>query len=188
MPLHRSLLSRRCADTRTRCVEADLLPGRDLCVRATKAMCGSWCFVLLGCHSRCCADKPLCRSPFLRRYAVTPTLVAVITSILLNRSNFPMLHLRWAQLGDLGVKALSKGPMLCQFGHGLSFHAHHGFTFDSFWIALGPTSDQHGPTSWAPLGHRPRVGPNPGSFCGLNATRWTSVGRKLKPTRPTSAA
>ena len=71
---------------------------------------------------------------------------------------FPMLCLGWSH-------AVAKGSQVAPLWTWLGLPcASHGFKSGSIWIALGPIGSN--------LGSSGILVPNPGQFCGLNATRW----------------
>ena len=91
---------------------------------------------------------------------------------------FPMLCLRWA---ELGVKLSPKLP-----SYGMLELTRTSMCIT--WFAWGPTSAQH--DQLAPtrnLGPSCLRAARPSQFCGFNATCWAQVGPKLEPTGPSSA-
>ena len=93
---------------------------------------------------------------------------------------FPMLCLRWAQLG---VKLSTKGAKLRHVSADLGLHVHRMASIwnpsGSLWAQLQPNM-----TNWRAFGAaRGQVGTNPSQFCSLSATR-SLMGVRVRPCCP----
>ena len=93
---------------------------------------------------------------------------------------FPMLCLRWAQLG---AKLSTKGAKLRHVSADLGLHVHRVASIwnpsGSLWAQLQPNM-----TNWRAFGAaRGQVGTNPSQFCSLSATR-SLMGVRVRPCCP----